>query len=220
MTGKKAPQTEHLVQVIREAILSNKFEPGERLNESHFANQTKTSRSPVREAIQRLAGEGLLTFVPGRGAFVARFDLDEIKELFEIREAIDGMAARLAAERGKPRDIQRLVDILDLTEVALTNDAMPTYPLDLDFHQKVLDTAYNDRLRDHGYEIHTQLRLARSRSGYRTPRASEAFVEHRRILDAIKARDAAAAEEAMREHVRHAFQSVSLIFATKSKQRS
>ncbi len=220
MTGKKAPQADYLVQVIREAILSNEYGPGKRLNESHFATQTKTSRSPVREAMQRLAGEGLLTFIPGRGAFVRDFEADEIQELFEIREAIDGMAARLAAERGKPLEIQRLVDILDLTEVVLANDAMPTYPLDMDFHQKILDTANNSRLRDQGYKIHTQLRLARSRSGYRFPRASEAFAEHRRILDAIKARDASAAEEAMREHVRNALDSVSLLFTTGSREQT
>jgi DNA-binding GntR family transcriptional regulator len=192
-----------VLNTLREQIFKNHYKPGERLNEVQLAKQLSTSRSPLREAFQQLASEGLVKIIPRKGAYVVKFEYDEILYLFEVREAIDSAAARLAAERADRFHIQRLIDTLDLTRQLLHTHDHPFYPLDLDFHEKLLDATRNEILIEKGMEVHSQLRLARSRSGYGLVRAQQAFDEHCTILDAIKMRAPNEAELAMQNHLKN-----------------
>ncbi|MEW6267007.1 MAG: GntR family transcriptional regulator [Thermodesulfobacteriota bacterium] len=213
MAESKRLFADMVLNSVREEVLAGKYKAGERLSEVRLARRFGTSRSPVREALQSLAKEGLIRIVPRRGAVVAQYDLQEIEDLFQVRESIDGMAARLAALRAEPMHIQRLVDTLEMTKHILMQNDLPTYPLDLDFHQKILDSSKNARLINLGYDLHHQLRLARSRSAYRSARAPEAYEEHCLILEAIKARNPDRAEEAMRWHVRKALKNIQVMFS-------
>jgi DNA-binding GntR family transcriptional regulator len=193
--------TEQAREVIKHLIFNGTYQPGERLKEGDLSRALGISRGPVREAIQSLANEGLVKLAPQRGAFVSTFDLEEIRELYEVREALEGLAARLAAEKSVDEDIEGLFEFLKATGHALENDSA-LYPRDLDFHQQICRLAGNGKLLDHVSQIHAQLQLARSRSSSKPGRARRAYEEHLKIYEAIKSRDLEEAERAMKAHLR------------------
>lgn len=194
--------TEKVAEYIRDCILSGRYKPGQRVNELQLSKSLRISRSPVREAIQQLAGEGLLQLTSYKGATVTSFDRAAIIELFEVREALDGMAARLAAERARPADIRELRGLLDSVEEQLGRDEHSRYPLDADYHLLVIAMARNERLKEKALEVSMQIAVARSLSGAAPDRALEALREHRAILGAISRGNALEAERLMRAHIR------------------
>lgn len=190
--------------VIKHLILNGTYQPGQQLKEVELSKSLGISRSPVREAIQSLAREGLVDIVPHKGAFVETFDPSEIRELFETREALETMACRLAAERAKPAQLDELEKLLEDTANFLEREQAFSYPRDLDFHLQICKASHNRKLEDRAFEIETQLQLARSRSASEPGRASIAYREHEAILIALKQRDPEASEQKMREHIRNA----------------
>ena len=205
--------TEQAREVIRHLIFSGNYKPGEHLKEAKISQTLGISRSPVREAIYGLASEGLVRLVPQKGAFVSTFDVAEVRALFGVSEALESLAARLAAEKADRGQLGELLECLKATEDAL--DAAPSalYPRDLDFHQRVCRLAGNEKLLDHVSQIHTQLHLARSRSSSRPGRARQAYEEHLAIYKALKERDPNKADEAMRHHLRNGLKSTLEILA-------
>lgn len=196
--------------VICQQVLDGHFAPGERLNEVELADSLGISRGPVREAIHRLASEGVLRSVPRRGAFVPTFTADELADLYEVREVLESAAARLASERATDEEIADLRACLEATRGILQAGAEVPYPMDLDLHGKILAASHNPRLVDAATGLHVQIRLARALSAYRPDRARDAYTEHCALLDALARRDGAAASEAMHAHL-----SQSLVHTTK-----
>ena len=212
-TGERRPATDvvepiatysqQATQIIRRAILDGRFGPGQRLNEVELSASLGISRSPIREALRKLVDEGLVLLRPGRGASVASFDADELRDLVELRMAIDVLGARLAAERATPDEIAKMLKSLESTTAAhLRGGSAP--PWSSDFHLLILEASRNRKLRERGGEIHTQLHLARFRSGATQRRAREAHDEHLSIVEAIRAGDPERAAAAMEEHLRRA----------------
>ncbi len=202
------PYTEQAQQLIRSFILEGVYPPGGRLSELALSHKLGISRSPVREALQRLANEGLIELVSRKGAFVVHFDAERVQALFEVREALDGMVARLAAQRAEPADLQELRKTLGNTKAILDRSEESSYPEDLDFHRQLAVIAKNRWLAEKMAEIETQVRLARARSGARPSRAKDAYAEHLAILNAVAAGDPDKAEHEMRQHIRNALGSV------------
>lgn len=198
-----ATYSQQATRIIRAAILDGRFGPGQRLNEVELSARLGISRSPIREALRKLVDEGLVVLSPGRGAFVASFDQSELRDLMELRMALDVLGARLAAERATPDEIDAMVKSLESTAAAhLRGESAP--PWSSDFHLLILGASRNRKLRERGGEIHAQLHLARFRSGAGPHRAQEAHDEHVSIVDAIRSRDPARAAAAMEAHLRHA----------------
>lgn len=198
------PYSEQAARIVREAILAGRYEPGQRLSEVEISTGLGISRSPIREGLRKLADEGLVVLHPRRGAFVASFATDEIRELMEFRQALDVMAARLAAARSSAEQLDEMQVALDAATVAHkgTDGAAP--PWASDFHILILRASGNRKIIERGTEVHTQLHLARFRSGSTADRAQEAHDEHQMILDAIRSGDAEAADAAMRSHLERA----------------
>jgi len=195
--------------LIRSFIVDGTYHPGEQLGEVEIASRLGISRSPVREAFQKLAMEGLVDLVSRRGAFVATFDVARVSALFEVREALFGMAARLAATRGADDALRNLARILTATRAILDRSEASSYPSDLDFHRGIALAAGNKPLADKALEVELQVQLARLRStGGRPARARNAYREHEAVLDALRARDGDRAEREMRRHVRNGLASV------------
>lgn len=188
------------VDVLRGMVLRGQLASGERLNEVELAGALGISRGPLREAIQRLVSEGLLTAVSGRGAFVRTFTPESLGDLYEVRIALEVHAVRLAAEVAGREDIAALRAMLDETGAAVTGGS--SYPETLDFHGRLVALCGNVALRDAATEVHRQVSLARSRSGHVTERAKEALTEHRAVLDALARGDADAAAAHMTDHLR------------------
>jgi DNA-binding GntR family transcriptional regulator len=198
---RPAPYSEQAAQILREEILAGAYEPGERLNEVELSSKLGISRSPIREGMRKLADEGLVVLAPRRGAFVASFAPDEIGELMEFRQAIDVMAARLAAARATSEQLEQMQVALEAATVAHRGAASAAPPWGSDFHILILHASGNRKIVERGTEVHTQLHLARFRSGSTSNRAQEAHDEHQEILDRIAARDAEGAGDAMWRHL-------------------
>jgi DNA-binding GntR family transcriptional regulator len=189
------------------AITSGEFSPGERLSEAELARQLGISRGPLREALGRLEGR-LVTRTPRIGVRVIAFERDDLEQLFFVREALEGMAARLAATHMTDGQLEQLDALLRQHAVLPDLAAGAAYPqrsTDEDFHFAIAKAARSERIEQLLLdEVYYQLRLHRLRSSTRPGRAKAAFEEHRAILQALQARNPDAAEAAMRTHIRNA----------------
>ncbi len=187
------------VVVLRDMVLTGKLRAGERLNEVELANALGISRGPLREAIQRLRSEGLLTTVSHRGAFVRSFSDDELRQLYEVRIALETHAVRLAVRKNNAPGIGDLRKLLAATKEAMT--AGPAYPRDLDFHLKLVALTGNQTLIDATTDVHRKIDLARSRSAYRAGRARDAFEEHEQIVHHMENGRAETAAKVLTKHL-------------------
>jgi DNA-binding GntR family transcriptional regulator len=194
-----------------EAISAGEFEPGQRLSEADLARRFGISRGPLREALQRL--EGRLVVRRARvGVHIIELSADAIRELFTIREALEGLAARLAAENAEKSDIKALRNLLSRHAKDPALKAGAAYrqgTFDTDFHATIVRLAGNLRLENLLLEnLYYQLRLYRYRSSVKSGRALLAFDEHVAIVDAIESGNPDASEEAMRTHIHNAYLSL------------
>ncbi|PSC05458.1 GntR family transcriptional regulator [Alsobacter soli] len=190
-----------------EAITSGEFEPGEKLSEADLARKLGISRGPLREALGRLEGR-LVTRTPRLGVRVIQFSKDDLEHLFLVREALEGMAARLAAEVITDSELRSLGDLLrqHANRPALAaGQAYRQHSHDDDFHFAIVHASRSERIeRLLLDEVYYQLRIHRLRSSTRPGRAKAAWHEHAAILAAMEQRDPDGAEIAMRRHIRNA----------------
>ncbi|WP_207540391.1 GntR family transcriptional regulator [Sabulicella rubraurantiaca] len=186
---------------IREAIVEGRYAAGDPLFENRLSAELGMSRTPIREALQVLARDGLLEVVPARGYFVPRRSLDDLRELFELREALDGAAARACALRAQPDEVEALRALCDRYDAA--PDWTEWARTGTEFHAAIARTARNTRLAEALDRLKLQIMLTR-RAELRgvEGRHREAAREHRAILAAISAADPDAAEREARLHVR------------------
>lgn len=191
---------------LEKAIMEGALRPGERLSESGLARRFGISRGPLREAIGQLEGRKLVMRVSNHGARVVSLSKEDLLDLMQVRESLEGMACRLAAERMTDADLDRLERMLSDHE---SSDAVREGrgyfqgPGDGDFHQVILAACGNARLTGMlGTELYSLLRLYRHHLSMRPGRATEALNEHKTIVEALRARDPEAAEAAMRAHLR------------------
>jgi DNA-binding GntR family transcriptional regulator len=202
--------TERVYTTIKEAILNLKFQPGSPLVEDELARQLGTSKTPVRDALFTLERDGLVTKIPYKGTYVSEISLKDATEIFELRAVLEGLAARLATGGFGPADFaeaERLLDAAD--EARARGDREAASQLGAQFHWLILQQAENLRLKPILAKLEEQLRRLRRLSDLRQGRLEKSSREHRRILDCLRAGDAAAAEQAMRNHL----QSVVVDFA-------
>jgi len=205
-----------------EAITSGEFEPGERLSEAELARQLGISRGPLREALGRLEGR-LVTRTPRIGVRVIEFSRADLEQLFFVREALEGMAARLAAEKMTDAELDAVSELLSqhANQPALAaGEAYLQRSKDEDFHFAIARAARCERIEQLLLdEVYYQLRIHRLRSSTRPGRAHAALSEHRDILAALQARNPDRAEEAMRRHIRNArFSAVAAVSAASPEQ--
>jgi len=199
-----------LVEIaLEQAILDERLPEASPLAEADLAVALGVSRSPVRDALKRLAHKGLVEVRPRRGVSVAAFSPAQISDFFDLREALEGVAARLAAERMSSEDIARLrvhLDRIDDDLMARRSYGDPS--AEGDFHAQILHGARSQQLAGVMMAIQPRVRLLRGRAGAAHQRAEQTLAEHRAILAAIEARDPAAAEAGMRQHIRNARESL------------
>lgn len=189
----------HVYDGLREAILNLAMRPGTMLDETEISLQYGVSRSPVREAIIRLAAEGLVTTLPNRGAMVATFDIDELPQYFEALTFAYRMTARGAARKALQADVDELRALVDEHETVLASGQhLQMIAMNRAFHQRLAQIAGNrwiaewqQTLLDHGQRV---LRMHATHFGGTVP--TYQLNCHRRILDAIAARDVEAADRA------------------------
>ncbi len=187
------------------AIVRGDLPQGSRISEALLARTFGISRGPLREATRRLEGRKLVTRTPNIGAHVVSLTADDLVEIFYVREALEGMACRLATERMSGKEI----DVLSskLHEHGRSPDLVAGKGYfqeagDQDFHYLVAIGSKSDKLIELlCEELYYLMRVYRFRSSVRPGRAQEALVEHQNILAAMRARDAGQAETLMRAHI-------------------
>ncbi len=193
---------------IADAIVVGEIQPGERIREALFARQLGISRGVLREAMQRLEGLKLVTRTSNIGVHVIGLSEQDLLDLYAMREALEGMAARLAAIHMPDDEIRALQDLLDRhgeKRDVRQGEGYYQASADEDFHFRIARGSRNTRLeRTLCTELYYQLRLYRYRSSVRPGRASAALAEHREVVDAIAARDPDRAEAAIRRHLHNA----------------
>jgi len=184
--------------LFREGLRTGTFRPGQRLLETELADQLGMSRTPVREAIRRLQSEGLIAHLAARGLCVAAYDAAQVDELYVMREALEGTAARLAAQHAGRPEIVLLQRMLE-QESDLAGEAAAEH--NRRFHRALHQAAHNRYLLRSLSAISDALLLLGPTTLEAPGRAAAARTEHARIVAAITARDADGAEAAARAHI-------------------
>lgn len=194
-----------VVERLRTAILDGDLASGQRLSVPDLARTLGTSRTPVREALYALEQTGLVEIRPRRGAVVFGGGADTLAQMFELREALDGMAGRLAAERMSDDERVNLRRVAtELDEALLAGDRERHLALDLAFHAALRDGAHNPRLAVDLGRLRDQMTIImRSSSNVPGAMGRGTRSDHRAIARAALAGDADAAERAARKHVRN-----------------
>ncbi len=193
---------DEVVTRVRDMIIEGELETGSRINESDLGRRLGVSRTPLREALKTLAGEGLIELVPARGALVRRFGLDDVRHMLETIKALEGCAATLGVERATDAEIRAILDQHErMRKLYAARDRLAYYKLNQAIHTAIVALARNSSL----VELHTtmQSRLKRIRYiGNRAPEKwAEAVAEHERMAAALAARDGPALAAVLAEHM-------------------
>ncbi|MCR8550717.1 GntR family transcriptional regulator [Salipiger sp. P9] len=189
--------------LILEAIDSGVYRPGDRLVESELAERFGVSRTPIREALQRLETQSLLTR-DGRSLIVASLDHNQMAELYVVRTELEGLAARLAARHATEEEIQVLRDMVS-EDRALLNDPSALARANRRFHKMIHLASHNRFLVQQLDLVHRSMALMATTSLAAQGRGEIALAEHKAIVDAIARRDEDAAYKALRDHISVAF---------------
>jgi len=193
---------EQVIDHLREEILSSRLEPGAELGEVALARSLGISRGPLREALGQLAAEGLVTMVPRRGAVVTRLTRQEFMDAYQVREALESLAMELAVPRLSTDEKARLHEMCEAMErAAAARDSISFFAVNREFHDLFVRASGNRKLE----AVHTQLiaQMGRllNRSAELRGGLEQSAAEHRAILAAIDADDAALAVRLLEEHI-------------------
>lgn len=190
--------------LILEAIESGSYRPGDRLVESELAERFGVSRTPVREALQRLETQSMLAR-DGRSLIVASLDHNQLAELFVVRAELEGLAARLAAKHATREEVRVLADMVTEDRVHL-GDPEALSRANRRFHNQIHLASHNRYLVQQLGLVHRSMALLATTSLAAEGRGEAALAEHAAIVDAIAAGDGDAAQEALRAHISKAFE--------------
>lgn len=199
---------EQVYRDLKSMIMDNGLAPGASLAEKELSERLGASRTPVREALQRLAREGLVRLVPGRGAFISEISIPDVIELFQMREALEPYAVRLAARSPDRRSVVPLLEELATGDELIDRDPAGYYSLTARLDGCIVELAGNERLRLALDEVWTQIRRARRVASANPRRLSDSVGEHVAILQAIGDGDQEAGEAAARVHVRRSLRHI------------
>ncbi len=202
MAGK-APHRD-AYDLILNAIDEGTYRPGARLVESELADRFGVSRTPIREALQRLETQGLLSR-DGRSLIVASLDHNQMAQLYVVRTELEGLAARLAAQHAAAEEIKVLQDMVE-TDRALIDDPAALSRANRRFHKQIHLASHNQYLVQQLDLVHRSMALMATTSLAAEGRSPVALEEHSAIVEAIARRDGEAAAAALKHHLSTAFE--------------
>lgn len=192
--------------ILKEMIANYRFKPGTRVNIEQLTKELGTSRTPVWEAVHRLIQEGLLTNIPNRGVFMVELTPRTSIELYTVREALEGLAARLAVQNIDDRLLKKMKKNLDeQSRVVQKRDLVSYSRLDFGFHAMVYEACGNTILQEMLETIKSKIRPF---AMHIDPVLVQLYDEHLEIFEALKKRDPQKAERAFRVHNRHIIEQI------------
>ena len=191
--------------LILEAIDAGVYKPGDRLVESELADRLGVSRTPVREALQRLETQAMLTR-DGRSLIVATLDHNQLAELYAVRSELEGLAARLAARHATPEEVRVLQSMVAEDRALLGGDPRALSRANKRFHKQIHLASHNRFLVQQLDLVHRSMALMATTSFAAEGRDEVALAEHDQIVSAIATGDGEAADQALRTHISRAFE--------------
>ena len=202
-TIKPRPLYEEVAELLRQRIfagMASDLEPGAWIDELKLAQEYGISRTPLREAIKVLAAEGLVTMKMRRGAYVTEVNAKDLRDVFHLMAVLEADAAGTVASNATDKQLQEL-EVLHQQLEKSTKDRVKFFQLNEAFHVKLLEIA-NNKWRDQMVaDLRKVMKLNRAQSLLKAGRIEESLAEHAAIMAALKKRDAAAAQAAMRAHI-------------------
>lgn len=200
-----APVREQTLKSIRKAIIDGVFHPGQKLVEKNLCSMLGVSRSPIREALRQLESEGLIKMIPNKGPYVAKHDLDEIDQIYEVRKILEAHASRLFAERADPKDLADLKSAFEALESEILsgkNERLLDYKEN--YYQILMLGAKNKILSSMHFSLRSRITFFRKASLKMPNRPRKSLEEISKIFYAIQEGDASAAWDYSIEHVEKA----------------
>lgn len=205
MTKEKFPQdtslTDEISGIVRERILNGTYAIGEKILEAPLANELRVSRTPIRHAFKQLAEEGLIENIPNRGSFAKGFTKRDVHDIYEVRKAVEALAIEWAVERISKEEIKILEEIIEKMEFyTLKKNYEKVLESNREFHDiiyKASESRFMSQILN-SYEEYVQ--QARKTTVYEPYYLESILEEHKKILEAIKAKDS---KEAIKLTVKH-----------------
>lgn len=196
------PLRDVVFNTLRKAILTGELKPGERLMEIHLANRLGVSRTPIREAIRKLELEGLVIMIPRRGAEVAQITEKSLKDVLEVRRALDALCVELACDRISAEETEQLRESCEEFERATeTEDTAVIAKADVELHDIIVHATGNQRLIQLINNLSEQMYRYRFEYIKDEDRHDNLIREHRMIYESIAKRDKKRAAEAAKLHI-------------------
>jgi len=196
---------DHVYELLWQQIANHELRPGDKLSDVHVSVELGVSRTPVREALQRLAQDGIVRVESRRGFYVASFSKKDVREIYDLRTALETLAVRLACPNLREDEIDAAQYALhDAAQRMHTDDdtARDTFlKIDREFHQLLLHNAHNGRLAASVNALQAQISVFQVYGIHLKLLVTESIAYHQAILSALKQRDCAAAERAMEQHI-------------------
>ena len=200
---KTLPKQEIAYQKIKNAIINNEYDPNTMLIESELSEKLGFSKTPIREALRRLESEKYIEYLPEKGNMVAKMGLEDFVEMYDVREALEGMAARLCALKQNERVIRLLDETFTKWAEAIKNqNNEKDVKEDSEFHLIVINGSGNSKLISSIKGIMDQINRFAITTVNDPERLQLSFEQHKSIWQALKKKDADLAEQTMREHIR------------------
>ena len=210
------PLRDVVFNTLRQAILRGELQPGERLLEIHLANKLGVSRTPIREAMRKLELEGLVLMIPRKGAVVAEITEKSLRDVLEVRKALEELAVKLACEKIQDEEIDELKAAAKEFENALKSGDVTVFAeADVKFHDIIYRTTDNQRLIQLLYNLREQMYRYRVEYLKRKDSHEVLLAEHQRIIETIEKRDEKSAVEAVCTHIDNQVEAVSDTIRTK-----
>ena len=192
-----------IYELLKDSVIRHRFQPGERLLDQEIADNLGVSRTPVREALNRLGAEGLVSIIPRRGVFVTDLSTKDIQDLYQVREVLEVLAIQLAVPLLTDEDFAQLEQISDAFKAALDrDDHMTCFELDREFHDKLAELSGNAKLKEVNEQLGGSIQISRWQHCQDGSRHRVSFEEHEAIMDALARRDADLASSLIRDHIR------------------
>ena len=196
------PLRDVVFNTLRQGILTGELKPGERLMEIHLANKLGVSRTPIREAIRKLELEGLVTMIPRRGAEVAQITEKSLRDVLEVRRALDALSVELACDRINDEELAALGKACESFEKAVsTGDPKKIAQADVEFHNIIVKAAGNTRLVQLINNLSEQMYRYRFEYIKDVSTHEQLIAEHRILVDCIRNKDKATAAKTAKLHI-------------------
>jgi DNA-binding GntR family transcriptional regulator len=206
---ERSSTAKRVADFLRLQIIEGKMKPGDRVNELLLSGELGISRSPIREALAQLAGEGLVRVIPYKGTFVTQLSKERLQDLLDFRLALEQFAVQRAIERATPADLNHFEElILGITMQATSGNFAGAVDADLRAHEYLIELAHSSHLAQTYRAMLGELRLYIAQTVRHYRGTSELATEHAALLAAMRAKNIPQAKSLICDHIAHGFSAV------------